>query len=51
MEVHGLTLVTNPATNHDGPPLDHAEVLAAGQAAEGRLGDFLARVVPQLTTA
>ena len=51
MEVLGLTLVTNPATNHDGPPLDHAEVLAAGQAAEGRLGDFLARVVPQLTTA
>lgn len=51
MEVLGLTLVTNPATNHDGPPLDHAEVLAAGKAAEGRLGDLLARIVPRLTSA
>lgn len=48
MEVLGLTLCTNPATNHGGPPLSHEEVLDAGRAAEGRLGELLARVIPHL---
>lgn len=48
MEVLGLTLITNPATNLGDAPLSHAEVVAAGQEAEGRLGELLAQVVPSL---
>jgi purine-nucleoside phosphorylase len=48
MEVLGISLVTNLAAGITGEPLDHAEVLAAGQAAATRMGDLLARVVPQL---
>ena len=34
-----------------GEPLDHAEVLAAGQAAAARMGALLARILPQLAAA
>lgn len=48
MEVLGLTLVTNPATNLGTEPLSHDEVLQAGREAEPRLADLLARVVAKL---
>ena len=47
-EVLGLSLVTNIAAGITGEPLDHEEVLAAGQAAATRMGhlllDFIARL-------
>ena len=48
MAVLGLSLVTNLAAGISGAPLDHAEVLAAGREAAGRMGALLARVLPQL---
>lgn len=45
MEVLGLSLVTNLAAGMSGSPLNHEEVLAAGQAAAERMGRILARVV------
>jgi purine-nucleoside phosphorylase len=48
MEVLGISLVTNLAAGISGEPLDHAEVLEAGRAAAGRMGDLLTRVVPRL---
>ena len=48
MEVLGISLVTNLAAGISGEPLDHAEVLAAGQEAAGRMGTLLTRVVPQI---
>lgn len=39
--VLGLSLVTNLAAGMTGRPLDHAEVLAAGQAAAQRMGELL----------
>jgi len=47
-DVLGLSLVTNLAAGVTGAPLDHAEVLAAGAAAAGRMGDLLARVLSQV---
>ncbi len=49
MEVLGISLVTNYAAGTTGQPLDHQEVLAAGNAAAGRIGDLLARVIPKLS--
>jgi purine-nucleoside phosphorylase len=46
MEVLGISLVTNLAAGISGEPLDHAEVLEAGQAAATRMGDLLTRIVP-----
>jgi purine-nucleoside phosphorylase len=46
-EVLGLSLVTNLAAGL-GEPLDHEEVLAAGQAAASRMGALLGQVIPQL---
>ncbi len=40
-EVFGLSLVTNLAAGITGQPLDHREVLAAGIAAAGRMGELL----------
>jgi purine-nucleoside phosphorylase len=48
MEVLGISLVTNLAAGLSGEPLDHAEVLEAGRAAAGRMGDLLGRLVPRL---
>jgi purine-nucleoside phosphorylase len=46
-EVVGLSLVTNLAAGITGEPLDHAEVLAAGQAAATRMGALLRELVSQ----
>ncbi|MCH1866365.1 purine-nucleoside phosphorylase [Nocardioides sp. CFH 31398] len=48
MEVLGISLVTNLAAGISDAPLDHAEVLEAGRAAAGRMGDLLARIVPRI---
>jgi purine-nucleoside phosphorylase len=41
VEVFGLSLVTNLAAGMTGEPLDHHEVLAAGVASAGRMGELL----------
>jgi len=48
MEVLGISLVTNLAAGISDAPLDHEEVLVAGRAAAGRMGDLLGRIVPRL---
>jgi purine-nucleoside phosphorylase len=48
LEVFGLSMVTNAAAGITGAELDHQEVLAAGKAAAGRLGEFLVEFVGQL---
>ncbi len=48
MEVLGISLVTNAAAGMSGEPLDHEEVLAAGKAAAGRMGELLVKVVPRI---
>jgi purine-nucleoside phosphorylase len=47
-EVLGISLVTNLAAGVTPGPLDHEEVLAAGRAAAGRVGELLAQVVARL---
>ena len=46
-EVLGISLVTNLAAGMTGEPLDHLEVLAAGNASAARMGALLAQVVSQ----
>ncbi len=46
MEVLGISLVTNLAAGISGEPLNHEEVLAAGNAAATRMGALLGSVVP-----
>jgi len=48
MEILGISLVTNAAAGMSGEPLDHEEVLAAGNAAASRMGDLLVNVVPRI---
>jgi purine-nucleoside phosphorylase len=48
-EVLGISLVTNPAAGLASHGLDHAEVVAAGQAAADRMGALLAQVLTQVT--
>ena len=48
LRVLGITLITNAAAGISAEPLDHLEVLAAGKAAEERLGVFLAQVAKRL---
>jgi len=48
-EVLAISLVTNPAAGLAPHGLDHAEVVAAGQAAAGRMGALLAQVLPRTT--
>ena len=45
LDLLGISLVTNAAAGIADKPLDHAEVLAAGEAAAGRIGHLLAEVV------
>jgi purine-nucleoside phosphorylase len=47
-EVLGISLVTNLAAGMTGKPLDHQEVLAAGQASAARMGALLAHVAARL---
>jgi purine-nucleoside phosphorylase len=46
--VLGISLVTNLAAGMTGEPLDHEEVLAAGQAAATRMGTLLGQVIAKL---
>ena len=46
MEVLGISLVTNLAAGITGEPLNHEEVLAAGNAAATRMGGLLGAIVP-----
>jgi purine-nucleoside phosphorylase len=48
MEVFGLSMVTNAAAGITGEKLDHQEVLAAGRAAAGRLGQFLVEFIGRM---
>ncbi|GAA2624468.1 purine-nucleoside phosphorylase [Actinomadura fulvescens] len=47
-EVLGISLVTNIAAGLSDQPLDHEEVLAAGQAAAVRMGTLLRTVITKL---
>ena len=47
-EVRGISLVTNLAAGMTGEPIDHKEVLAAGNASAARMGALLAQVVSRL---
>ena len=47
-EVLALSLVTNLAAGLSATPVDHAEVLAAGEAAAARVGALLADVIGRL---
>ncbi|MBL7516078.1 purine-nucleoside phosphorylase [Frankia sp. CNm7] len=47
-EVLAISLVTNLAAGMTGEPLNHLEVLAAGEAAATRMGALLAEVVSRL---
>jgi purine-nucleoside phosphorylase len=48
VEVLGLSMVTNAAAGMTGEALDHVEVLEAGKAAAGRLGEFLVALIGRL---
>lgn len=48
LDVLGISLVTNLAAGITGAPLDHTEVLQAGQASAPALGALLGRVVEAL---
>ena len=48
-EVLGISLVTNIAAGLSGQPLDHAGVLATGQAAAAQMVGLLARILPGTT--
>ena len=48
MEIFGLSMVTNAAAGMTGEKLDHQEVLAAGKAAAGRLGQFLVELIGRI---
>ena len=48
LEVFGLSLVTNAAAGVTGEALDGDEVIAAGKAAAGRLGQFLVEFIGRL---
>jgi purine-nucleoside phosphorylase len=48
-EVMGLSLVTNAAAGVTGEKLDADEVIAAGKAAAGRLGEFLVEFIGRLS--
>lgn len=48
LEVFGMSLVSNAAAGMTGEKLDGAEVVAAGKAAAGRLGQFLVEFLGRL---
>jgi len=48
MEVLGLSLITNLAAGISDEPLSHEEVIAAGKAAEARIGRLLADIAVRL---
>jgi purine-nucleoside phosphorylase len=48
LEVLGISLVTNLAAGITGEALNHEEVLEAGRAAAGRMGELLGAIVPRI---
>lgn len=48
MEILGMSLITNAAAGVTDSPLDHAEVLAAGKAAEPVISALLAKIVAKI---
>jgi purine-nucleoside phosphorylase len=50
MKVLGISLVTNLAAGISADPLDHTEVLEAGQAASARIGALLAEVTRRIAS-
>lgn len=48
LEVLAISLVTNPAAGLSSGELDHAEVIAAGEASAARVGALLARILPNV---
>jgi len=48
LEVFGMSLVTNAAAGVTGEPLDAQEVIDAGRASAGQLGEFMVRFVARL---
>lgn len=48
LDVLGISLVTNLAAGISENPLSHQEVIEAGQAAAGRCGELLARIVERI---
>jgi purine-nucleoside phosphorylase len=48
LEVLGISLVTNLAAGITGEALNHEEVLEAGKAAAGRMGELLGAIVPRI---
>ena len=46
LEVLGISLITNPAAGLSAAGLDHAEVIAAGQAAAESIGTLLGQILP-----
>ncbi|MCH9840026.1 MAG: purine-nucleoside phosphorylase [Actinomycetia bacterium] len=48
MEILGISLVTNLAAGMSGEPLNHEEVLQAGNGAAARMGDLLAKIISKI---
>ena len=48
MEILGISLVTNLAAGMSGEPLNHEEVLQAGNDAATRMGDLLANIIAKI---
>ncbi len=48
MEILGISLVTNLAAGMSGEPLNHEEVLQAGNDAAARMGDLLAKIIANI---
>ncbi len=48
MEILGISLVTNLAAGMSGEPLNHEEVLQAGNDAATRMGDLLAKIIAKI---
>ncbi len=48
MEILGISLVANLAAGMSGEPLNHEEVLQAGNDAAARMGDLLAKIIAKI---
>ncbi len=48
VEVLGISLITNPAAGLSDERLNHAEVVAAGQASAARVGGLLGQILPDV---
>src|SRR5699024_6446702 len=48
MDVLGISLVTNQAAGIGAEPLEHADVLATGRAAAGRMGTLLSTILQRM---